>query len=68
MPLQVELGSKSKSEMIGEFCRDLAVLILVFVPLELYRNSTVPLWVIQVSIFGSIGLLLSGMTIERLRR
>ncbi len=67
MPLQVELGPRSRSEMIGDFCRELAVLILVFVPLELYRASGVAQWVIYVSIIGSIGLLALGITIERSR-
>ena len=52
--------------MIGEFCREMAVLILVFVPLDLYR-SQISSWTVKVAILGSVGLLALGMGIERMR-
>jgi len=67
VPIQVEIGPKSKGEMLGEFCRELAVLILVFVPLELYRAPQISSWVIKVAILGSIALLALGIGIERMR-
>jgi len=67
MALRVEPVAKSLGEMAGEFCRELAVLVLVFVPLELYRASGVSRWVIWGAIAGSISLLGIGMAVEVLR-
>jgi hypothetical protein len=38
-PFKVEQVPKSISEMVGEICRELAVLVLVFVPLELFKDT-----------------------------
>jgi hypothetical protein len=54
MAVQVESVPKSVSEMIGEICRELAVLVLVFVPLELYKNTEISRAVIATAIVGSI--------------
>lgn len=67
MAIQVEPVPKSVSEMIGEICRELAVLILVFVPLELYRSAEISRAVIALAIAGSIVLAGIGMVIEWLR-
>jgi len=67
MAVKVDPIPKSAGEMLGEFCRELAVLILVFVPLELYRASYVSSWVIKGAILGSIALLTLGIAIEVVR-
>lgn len=67
MAVQVESVPKSVSEMIGEICRELAVPVLVFVPLELYRNSGISGHVIAVAIAGSIVLAAIGILIEWVR-
>jgi hypothetical protein len=53
--------------MIGEICRELAVLVLVFVPLELYKNSGISGYVIAAAIAGSTLLAGIGILIEWLR-
>jgi hypothetical protein len=65
--VQVESVPKSVSEMIGEICRELAVLVLVFVPLELYKNTEISRSVIVTAIVGSILLAAIGILIEWLR-
>lgn len=76
MALRVELEAKSKSEMVGEFLRELAVLVLVFVPLEVYIpskdkgiliSSLDPKWVLVGSLAGSAVLLTVGIWLERRR-
>jgi hypothetical protein len=67
MPVQVESAPKSVSEMIGEICRELAVLVLVFVPLELYKNTQISGSVVAIAIGGSILLAAVGILIEWLR-
>ena len=67
MAVQVESVPKSISEMIGEICRELAVLVLVFVPLELYKNAGISGHVIITAIAGSIVLAAIGILIEWLR-
>lgn len=67
MAVQVESVPKSVSEMIGEICRELAVLVLVFVPLELYKNSGISGYVIATAIAGSIVLAALGILIEWMR-
>jgi len=54
--------------MVGEICRELAVLVLVFVPLELYKDTGVSRLVIALAIAGSIVLAGVGILIEWLRR
>lgn len=53
--------------MVGEICRELAVLVLVFVPLELYKNTQISRAVIAGAIMGSIALAGIGILIEWLR-
>jgi hypothetical protein len=53
--------------MIGEICRELAVLVLVFVPLELYKHSEISGSVIATAIGGSFVLAAIGILIEWLR-
>jgi hypothetical protein len=65
--VQVESVPKSVSEMIGEICRELAVLVLVFVPLELYKNTEISGSIIATAIVGSIALAAVGILIEWLR-
>ena len=67
MAVQVESVPKSVSEMIGEICRELAVLVLVFVPLELYKNAEISGSIIATAIVGSIVLAAIGILIEWLR-
>jgi hypothetical protein len=54
--------------MCGEFLRETAVLILVFVPLELHKpGSEISLkWFLAIVLF-SVMLLVSGMILERIR-
>jgi hypothetical protein len=66
--IEVEPIPKSVSEMFGEICRELAVLVLVFVPLELYKSSGVSGFVIVAAIAGSIMLAAIGILIEWLRK
>jgi hypothetical protein len=66
MAVQVESVPKSVSEMIGEIGRELAVLVLVFVPL-LYKNSGTSGYVIVTAIAGSIALAAIGILIEEVR-
>lgn len=54
--------------MVGEICRELAVLVLVFVPLELYKSAEISSFVLAAAIAGSIVLAAIGMLIEWLRR
>jgi len=53
--------------MIAEFLREAAVLVLVFVPLEFYRNRPrSPYWIPAVILF-SLVTLAAGITLERKR-
>jgi hypothetical protein len=67
MAIQVEQVPKSISEMVGEICRELAVLVLVFVPLELFKDTQISGYVIAAAIIGSIVLAALGILIEWLR-
>ena len=67
MTIQVEQVPKSISEMVGEICRELAVLVLVFVPLELFKDTQISGYVIAAAIIGSIVLAALGILIEWLR-
>ena len=56
--------------MCGEFLRELAVLIFVFVPLELWRpdmNVQVFTWIVVWTITTAIVSLALGILIERVR-
>ena len=67
MAIEVEQVPKSISEMVGEICRELPVLVLVFVPLELYKNTGISGGVIVAAIIGSIALAAVGILIEWVR-
>jgi hypothetical protein len=63
-----ENGKASVVEMIGEFLREAAVLVLVFVPLELNKpEHQMPVrWYFGIVGF-SLFLLLGGIFLERIR-
>lgn len=67
MAIEVEPVPKSVSEMIGEICRELAVLVLVFVPLELYKNTEISRAIIVTTIVGSVMLAAIGIVIKWVR-
>ena len=68
MALKVEPVPKSWAEMLAEFCREVAVLVLVFVPLELYRQPTIQPGIVKLAILGSAILLVIGMLVESVRK
>jgi hypothetical protein len=57
--------------MVGEFLRELAVLVLVFVPLESYRGLDWKRWqlslAITITVLLAIGILTIGIALERNR-
>ena len=57
--------------MIGEFVREVAVLVLVFVPLEAYRGLHWKWWVLSLAVAGTIAVAILilgiGIRIERQR-
>jgi len=61
----------SVSEMIGEFLRELAVLVLVFVPLESYRGTHLRPWqlsgAIAITVVIALAIFSAGVAIERRR-
>lgn len=63
-----ENGKASVLEMIGEFLREAAVLVLVFVPLELNKpgHQIAARWYVGIVSF-SLFLLLGGIFLERIR-
>jgi hypothetical protein len=67
-----EREKSSVAEMLGEFFREQAILILVFVPLESFRSANSPVRVllemIGATLLVSSGFLLLGIVIERGRR
>jgi hypothetical protein len=67
-----EREKSSVAEMLGEFFRELAILILVFVPLQSFRSANsqvrVLLEMIGATLLVSSGFLLLGIAIERGRR
>ena len=70
----LKLSEKEKcstSEMIGEFLRELAVLVLVFVPLESYKGSGWHIWhlilMIAATIVVAAVILGLGISFERRR-
>jgi hypothetical protein len=66
-----EIEKRSVSEMIGEFIREVAVLVLVFVPLEAYKGVNWKWWQVLIAVGGTvvaaIGILGIGIRIERRR-
>jgi len=67
MPFRLSRFPNQVSEMVGEICRELAVLVLVFVPLELFKETQISGYVIAAAIIGSIVLAALGILIEWLR-
>jgi hypothetical protein len=61
-----ETEKDSVAEMIAEFLREAAVLVLVFVPLELYKRGLSVGWLAGIIGF-SLGLLAFGIVLERIR-
>jgi hypothetical protein len=57
--------------MLGEFLREVAVLVLVFVPLEVWKGYDLDpqrlLVVLIATLVISIGCLVGGITLERRR-
>ncbi|MFT4111695.1 hypothetical protein [Silvibacterium sp.] len=66
-----EREKSSVSEMIGEFVREIAVLVIVFVPLEAYKDRAWPVWeliaIMVTTVLIGIGILALGIAIERRR-
>jgi hypothetical protein len=62
--------SKNVVEMLGEFFREASVLILVFYPIEIARSDggRVPLPFAVLIGFASLGALLIGIALEKIRR
>jgi uncharacterized membrane protein len=62
-------GKKTGPEMVAEALRDVAILVTVFYPLDIYVGSRpVNLKVSLCVLVGCIVLLLIGIVIERVRR
>lgn len=61
--------SRDVLEMLGDFFREAAVLVLIFYPLEIARNGNgaVPLPFIFLVGIGCIVLLLMGIVLEKMR-
>jgi len=59
--------SKDVLEMLGDFFREAAVLVLIFYPLEMARNGTLPLPFIFLVGIGCIVLLMMGIVLEKMR-
>jgi hypothetical protein len=69
IPDTVDIGRKATAEMIGEFMREVALLVLVFVPLEFFLQAPGQYrWpgIVAASILSVI-LLTIGIIIERVR-
>jgi len=61
----VASDKKSVSEMIGEFLRDVAILVLVFYPVDMKPLSRIDR---ELIVIASVLLLSLGIIIERRRR
>ena len=60
--------SRDVLEMLGEFFREAAVLVLIFYPLEMARsNGSLPLLFVFLVGVGCIVLLLMGIVLEKMR-
>jgi hypothetical protein len=53
--------------MLGDFFREASVLVLIFYPLEMSRNGTIPVPLIFIIGFGCVALLMMGIVLEKLR-
>ncbi len=66
-----EFDKRSVSEMIGEFVREIAVLTLVFVPLEAYRGVGWKWYWVGLAVVATIAVAIFifavGVSIERRR-
>lgn len=66
-----EFDKRSVSEMIGEFIREIALLTLVFVPLEAYRGVSWKWYWVLVAILSTITVSILffavGVAVERRR-
>jgi hypothetical protein len=66
-----EREKHSVSEMLGEILRKIGVLVFVFVPLEAYRGTSLPIWEIALWIIATLIvatlLIAAGIIIERKR-
>lgn len=58
---------KDVLEMFSEFFREAAVLVLIFYPLELSKNGTIPLLFVVVVGCACLVLLMMGVVLEKLR-
>lgn len=59
---------KSRGEMVGEFLREIAVLLTVFAPLEALFNPGAPPWWEVAAIFAlALGVGYLGMRLEETR-
>jgi hypothetical protein len=59
--------SKDVLEMLSEFFRDAAVLVLIFYPLEMSRNGGLPLLFVFLVGIGCVVLLMMGIVSEKMR-
>jgi hypothetical protein len=60
---------KSRSEMVSEFLREVAVLLVVFVPLEaLFNPDTLRWWEFAPIVAMALGIGYIGMRIEERRQ
>jgi hypothetical protein len=58
----------SVAEMFGEFLREAAVLVLVFVPLELYKPTHSMSYIrLTIVVAFSLATFVAGVVIERIR-
>ena len=60
-------GKRGKLEMLSEFLREAAVLVLVFVPLDMLTRGGFSAWRVIVVILFSAVILAFGIIIERMR-
>jgi hypothetical protein len=60
-------GRKETLEMLGEFLRETGVLIIVFVPLDLFAHGEISLRMFLAVIACSLVLLGLGILVERIR-
>ena len=59
--------SKDVLEMLSEFFRDAAVLVLIFYPLEMSRKGSVPLLFVFLVGIACVVLLVMGIVSEKMR-
>ncbi len=65
IPVRLVGNEKTVPQMLGEFLREVAVLALVFVPLELYLYGKISVaWIVGVVVM-SAGALAGGIWLEQ---